>query len=210
MNRWAIDRAKGAGTFLEGWSAGIAEMKRDLPAIGELGADLAVTFRDGVAGSLSAAVFEAEKLEDGLLNVSRMMGQMALEFGVRNLMTAGLGALFPAPVAHGGGVVGKTAFPKRMVPPALFAGAPRLHNGLRSNEFPAIVERGEEIRSKRQVAASKMSGGQMESLLGQILGVLQQRQILNATIVDSRDVVTLQQMEGREGEKLVMGHVGRN
>jgi hypothetical protein len=72
------------------------------------------------------------------------------------------------------------------------------------------MERGEEVLSKRQAAASKMSGGQMESLLGQILGVLQQRQILNATIVDTRDVVTRQQMEGREGEKLVMGHVGRN
>jgi hypothetical protein len=187
-------------------------MKRDLPTIGELGADLAVTFRDGVAGSLSAAVFEAEKLEDGLRNVARMMGQMALEFGVRNLMTAGLGALFPAPVAHGGGVVGKTAFPKRMVPPALFAGAPRLHNGLASDEFPAILRRGEEVNSKRQVAASKLSGRQIESLLGQIITLLSARQTVNvnASVVDSRDVVTRQQMEGREGEKLVMGHVGRN
>lgn len=36
----------------------------------------------------------------------------------------------------------------RSVSPSLFANAPRLHQGLRNNEFPAILERGEEVIPK--------------------------------------------------------------
>jgi hypothetical protein len=33
----------------------------------------------------------------------------------------------------------------RLVPAGAFAGAPRLHNGLRPDEFPAILQRGETV-----------------------------------------------------------------
>lgn len=115
-----------------------------------------------------------------------------------------------ASVKHGGGTFGVTRGPTRLVDPGVFARAPRLHGGLRSDEFPAILQHGEEVRSRDRVASDKMSGAQIESLLSQILGALRQRQTLNATIVDSRQVVTRQDMEGREGERLVMHHVGRN
>ncbi|RVP79957.1 hypothetical protein CN072_29395 [Sinorhizobium meliloti] len=46
---------------------------------------------------------------------------------------------------HQGGKVGSTAVPRRTVPAAMFANAPRLHNGLRAGEFPAILQRGETV-----------------------------------------------------------------
>jgi len=59
-----------------------------------------------------------------------------------------------AGVAHTGGIVGSTRFDKRAVPSSLFNFAPRLHNGLRSDEFPAILQKGETVLPK----GSSMSG----------------------------------------------------
>ena len=54
-----------------------------------------------------------------------------------------------AAVAHGGAVAGAPGGVRRSVPPALFAAAPRLHGGgiagLRSDEVPAILQRGEVV-----------------------------------------------------------------
>jgi len=46
---------------------------------------------------------------------------------------------------HKGGIAGKTPVPTRPVSAALFANAPRLHNGLAPDEFPAILQRGETV-----------------------------------------------------------------
>ncbi len=67
-----------------------------------------------------------------------------------------------ASVKHSGGMVG-VGGPQRMVPARAFADAPRLHNGgwagLRPNEVPAILERGERVLSRREVAAGAGAGG---------------------------------------------------
>jgi len=49
-----------------------------------------------------------------------------------------------ASYAHGGGVVGQISA-RRQVPALAFAGAPRLHSGFASDEFPAILQRGETV-----------------------------------------------------------------
>jgi len=56
---------------------------------------------------------------------------------------------------HGGGIVGKDHSFIRRVDPAIFAVAPRLHTGLRPDEFPAILQRGEQVLSRREVAAGR-------------------------------------------------------
>jgi lambda family phage tail tape measure protein len=63
---------------------------------------------------------------------------------------------------HEGGIVGQGAPPTRMVDPALFLGAPRYHGGglagayasgaLKPDEMPAILQRGERVLSRQQVA----------------------------------------------------------
>jgi len=52
---------------------------------------------------------------------------------------------YQVPVAHDGWLVGTTPPSTRRVPWSLFAGAPRLHNGLRWDEYPAILKRKETV-----------------------------------------------------------------
>ncbi len=46
---------------------------------------------------------------------------------------------------HRGGVVGRTTGATRRLPAPVMAMAPRLHGGLRADEFPAILQRGETV-----------------------------------------------------------------
>ncbi|MGR3599193.1 MAG: phage tail tape measure C-terminal domain-containing protein [Heliomarina sp.] len=70
---------------------------------------------------------------------------------------------------HGGGDVGAGGR-QRTVPAALFAGAQRFHGGgfpgLASDEVPAILQRGERVQSKAEVAAGKAGGGVLKVILG--------------------------------------------
>ncbi len=61
----------------------------------------------------------------------------------------GAGGGLLAGIFHGGGTVGSGGV-SRSVSPLAFAKAPRLHNGLGANEFPAILERGERVIPRGQ------------------------------------------------------------
>lgn len=65
------------------------------------------------------------------------------------------------PVQHAGGMVGGIG-PSRMMPAMAFAGAPRFHNGgfpgLRPDEIPAILQKGERVLSRQEVAAGNAGG----------------------------------------------------
>ena len=71
----------------------------------------------------------------------------------------GAGGIF-ANILHAGGMVGASA-PGRMVPAMAFAAAPRMHSGgvagLRHDEVPAILQRGERVLSRRE--AQSYGGG---------------------------------------------------
>ncbi len=75
-------------------------------------------------------------------------------------LSTGLGGIF-APVKHAGGMVGAPG-PSRMVPALAFAGAPRMHAGgwagLRPDEVPAILQRGERVLSRAEVARGMGQG----------------------------------------------------
>jgi hypothetical protein len=64
----------------------------------------------------------------------------------------GAGGLF-ADILHSSGTVGG-AGTRRMVPAMAFAGAPRMHSGgwagLKPDEVPAILQRGERVLSRRE------------------------------------------------------------
>jgi len=59
----------------------------------------------------------------------------------------------PGIFPHGGGVVGETYIPSHPVNPAVFINAPRLHSGLASDEFPAILQKGEQVIPKGKAGA---------------------------------------------------------
>ncbi len=60
----------------------------------------------------------------------------------------------PAPAGHSGGIVGSMRA-SRYVPSSTFAGASRYHNGLASDEVPTILQVGEVVLSKDNVAQLK-------------------------------------------------------
>jgi hypothetical protein len=82
----------------------------------------------------------------------------------------GIGGIF-APVLHSGGMVGSTTS-SRMIPALAFAGAPRMHSGgwagLRPDEVPAILQKGERVLSRRELAAQ---GGPQQGNGGQNIAV---------------------------------------
>lgn len=64
--------------------------------------------------------------------------------------------LGPAPSAsigqfHIGGIVGQSPGVTRVMPSVIFHNAPRFHSGLRHDEFPAILQKGEEVIPKNMV-----------------------------------------------------------
>ncbi|OYX22498.1 MAG: phage tail tape-measure protein [Rhodobacterales bacterium 32-66-7] len=66
----------------------------------------------------------------------------------------GAGGIF-ANILHAGGMVGSPG-PSRMVPAMAFAGAPRMHAGgwagIKPDEVPAILQKGERVLSRREAA----------------------------------------------------------
>ena len=55
---------------------------------------------------------------------------------------------------HSGGKVGESSVSRRALPAYAFIGAPRFHNGLMPDEFPAILQKGETVLPKN----SRMGG----------------------------------------------------
>ena len=100
-------------------------------------ADLArIAIRQNITGPLSSAL-------SGLFSSEQ------------TLWSSGTGMSWVVKKHRGGGGPGG---PGRLVPDWLFAGAPRLHDGLRPDEYPAILQRGEEVKSRADVAAGRSEG----------------------------------------------------
>ncbi|MEX2450084.1 MAG: hypothetical protein WD407_04445, partial [Rhodospirillales bacterium] len=101
----------------------------------------AVDWRDVMRGVISEVIQEFIKL-GAIAPIKNAL------FGSNSSTLSDVGGVFGkifSSIFHGGGVVGETAGPGRAVPAAAFVGAPRLHNGLAPDEFPAILQRGEEV-----------------------------------------------------------------
>jgi hypothetical protein len=65
-------------------------------------------------------------------------------------------------VYHRGGVVGQAPVMGRLVPASVFRNAPRFHAGLRSDEIPSILQKGEEVVPRDEVARrrrQRLDGG---------------------------------------------------
>ena len=54
-------------------------------------------------------------------------------------------------MAHKGGIVGESITGRKLVNPMIFNNAPRLHDGLAADEFPTILQKGEQVIPKNQV-----------------------------------------------------------
>lgn len=116
-------------------------------------------FNDLIAGAKSFKDAFRDMVRNFLAGIAQMI---AAELAKR--AATGIIGLF-APVKHAGGIVGSGG-PMRMVNPLLFGMAPRYHAGgiagLGPDEVPAILQRGEEVltrRDPRHRSNGGLSGG---------------------------------------------------
>ncbi|GEM_PF-2761397 len=131
----------------------LAQQEKLVGMAEDIGRAFGQTFADLVTGAASA--------EDALRSLGNQilatMAQKMIADPIATAMTGMIGGMFGVSVMHSGGIVGETAAPMRFVHPSIFAGAPRLHTGLREDEYPAILQRGEKVTPKGESESSKSS-----------------------------------------------------
>ncbi|MFZ3582165.1 phage tail tape measure C-terminal domain-containing protein [Loktanella sp. DJP18] len=154
-----------------GWRAvteALASYARDAMEQGkQIGSALVNAFKaaeDAFVAFVTTGKLDFKSLANSILaDVTRIAIRQAILGPLANAMSGvfggGTGVL--AGVFHQGGIVGQPS-PMRAVPALAFAGAPRMHTGgwagLRPDEVPAILQRGERVLSRREVAAGAGAG----------------------------------------------------
>lgn len=135
-----------------------------------------------------------------LQTLAQILREIAIAMARKMILTA-LGV----PVAHSGMVVGQGSNRTRAVSPGWFMGAPRYHAGgivgLRPDEYPAILQKNEEVLSRsdpRNVLNGGLSGGNASQAKAQ-----------RFVLVDDRSRVA-EAMAGSEGEEVTMVHLRKN
>ncbi|MFN7177437.1 MAG: phage tail tape measure C-terminal domain-containing protein [Thermaurantiacus sp.] len=163
--------AQGADTALTGWQAVTAALADYAAKAREIGADIGNAL---VGAFQSAENAIGDFVKTGKLDFRDLVASMIADLAklaarrfilgpIANALAGalgGAGGIF-ANILHAGGSVG-AAGTGRMVPALAFAGAPRMHNGgwagLRPDEVPAILQRGERVLSRREAAGYGQTG----------------------------------------------------
>jgi hypothetical protein len=157
--------AEGAEQAATGWGAVTAALADYAAKARDIGGDIGNAL---VGAFTSAENAVGEFVKTGKLDFRDLVTSMIADLAklaarrfilgpIANALSGalgGAGGLF-ADILHAGGVVG-TAGSQRMVPAMAFAGAPRMHAGgwagIKPDEVPAILQRGERVLSRREAA----------------------------------------------------------
>ena len=163
--------AEGADTALIGWQAVTAALADYAAKARDIGGDIGNAL---VGAFQSAENAIGDFVKTGKLDFRDLVTSMIADLAklaarrfilgpIANALSGalgGAGGIF-ANILHAGGMVGAPG-PGRMVPALAFAGAPRMHNGgwagLRPDEVPAILQRGERVLSRREAAGYGQAG----------------------------------------------------
>lgn len=116
----------------------------------DIGNAFGTAFEDVVLGAKSAR----EAVNALMMDVARAVLHNMVTQPIVNSITSSLSTAFlGAAKAHGGWQVGAGGASTVRLPAAMFWTAPRLHDGLASDEYPAVLQRGESVVTPRQMAA---------------------------------------------------------
>ncbi|MGZ3215966.1 phage tail tape measure C-terminal domain-containing protein [Paracoccus sp. T5] len=163
---------EGAERALTGWQAVTAALSDYASRAREIGGDIGQSL---VSAFQSAEDAVGEFVKTGKLNFRDLVTSLIADLAklaarrfilgpIANALSGalgGAGGIF-ANILHAGGMVGSFG-PSRMVPAMAFAAAPRMHSGgavgLRHDEVPAILQRGERVLSRREAQGYSTGGG---------------------------------------------------
>jgi hypothetical protein len=164
--------AEGANTALTGWqsvTAALADYAAKARDIGEdIGSALVGAFQsaeNAIGDFVKTGKLDFRDLVTSMIaDLAKLAARRFILGPIANALAGalgGAGGIF-ANILHAGGVVGAPG-PGRIVPALAFAGAPRMHGGgwagLRPDEVPAILQRGERVLSRREAAGYGGRGG---------------------------------------------------
>uniref|UniRef100_UPI004048D115 phage tail tape measure C-terminal domain-containing protein n=1 Tax=Yoonia sp. TaxID=2212373 RepID=UPI004048D115 len=154
--------AEGAEQAATGWGAVTAALADYAAKARDIGGDIG----NALAGAFTSAENAVgEFVKTGKLDFRDLVKSMIAKLAARRFILGpianalsgalgGAGGIF-ANILHAGGMVGLPG-PGRMVPAMAFAGAPRMHAGgwagIKPDEVPAILQRGERVLSRREAA----------------------------------------------------------
>ncbi|NAZ38204.1 phage tail tape measure C-terminal domain-containing protein [Rubellimicrobium sp. CFH 75288] len=165
------DTAAGAEKALTGWQAVTAALADYAAKAREIGGDIGSAL---VGAFQSAENAIGDFVKTGKLDFRDLVTSMIADLAklaarrfilgpIANALSGalgGAGGIF-ANILHAGGMVGAPG-PGRIVRALAFAGAPRMHTGgwagLRPDEVPAILQRGERVLSRREAAGYGKAG----------------------------------------------------
>ena len=157
--------AKAAEVAKVGWEAAVATLSEFATKARNIGGDIGSTLVGAFQSAENAVgnFVKTGKLDFGdlvtsmIADLAKLAARRFILGPIANALSGALGSaggLF-ASILHAGGVVGAPG-PGRMVPALAFANAPRMHSGgfagLRPDEVPAILQRGERVLSRREAA----------------------------------------------------------
>jgi hypothetical protein len=189
----------------DGIRSAFSEIGDQMQTVGDLAHDVITEGIDGIADSIAKAVVYGDDLGESLKKVGQEIAAMVVKWAVMQA----IGAVLPgagASVGHSGGTIGVSGFSSRSGSAAGWAGAPRLHDGLKADEFRFIGQRGEKITSKSGVASENRLQGRMVSLLERIAS---RGNVTSVQIVDKRQTPQ-EWYESRAGEQAWQRHAARN
>lgn len=126
-------------------------------------------FQSTLADGFTNLIFGANSFEDSLkalvLQISQTIVKAEILAAIQRVsgsgggQTGGFGAALASVFQlHEGGMVGSGGS-RRNAPASTFIGAPRFHDGLKPDEFPAILQKGEAVIPKDQVGGMAKGGG---------------------------------------------------
>ncbi len=160
------DAAAGADQAATGWGAVTAALADYAAKARDIGGDIGQAL---VGAFTSAENAVGEFVKTGKLDFRDLVTSMIADLAklaarafilgpIANALSGalgGAGGIF-ANILHTGGMVGSPG-PGRMVPAPAFANAPRMHAGgwagIKPDEVPAILQRGERVLSRREAAS---------------------------------------------------------